>query len=323
MKTKRIWDSIILLGLALTSGCTANIERETDHQSISESSSDTSDALEKQYSEYLTKTNIDFPDHYNDIICCWKIANGEWRCGIFLDKSSDMKLAPFVFMQEEKPCTLETMAAILFHFYDNTDPNLIVSEIPYPVTKDNLPRGFKVSDNRYLYEQLSLRASYAYNIQKEDGSASPILSSAQSEIEDKALTSQEKNDYYSKFGGGCVYTWNTPVSGRMFGILGAGASSYEKVFSFNSLKYIQNPAALNLGETAAFLNAFGEKSDHYFKSFLIEIPYPISESFYYENYLLTYPKDDFFSKDAELLRSIPYAMSGYDYLIEQRVITSK
>jgi len=40
---------LLASALFLISGCTANIERETDNQSISKSSTDISDALEKEY----------------------------------------------------------------------------------------------------------------------------------------------------------------------------------------------------------------------------------------------------------------------------------
>ena len=157
-------NAILLLLAVLTTSCEAGNVNDCSSVSDSELSYIDKNKLEEEYSEYLVLTNIDSPSFYYGIVCCWETKKDEWRCGIFMDNSSDMKLWPFTLMQENKPCTLETMSSILSLFYDNTDPYLFVCEIEYPITENDIPMGFHVSSNEALYERLSLISSYTYNV---------------------------------------------------------------------------------------------------------------------------------------------------------------
>lgn len=133
------------------------------------------------------------------------------------------------------------------------------------------------------------------------------------------LNHDEKMEYYQSMKGGNIYTWILENGERKYACLGPG-SDFSILYSYNKLSYVQNIAPLNLNEAREYLAWHFEYQGSGYKTYLIEIPYPITEEYYYDNYLFNYPNANFFVQDYSIWEELGYGLKGYDYLKEKGYI---
>lgn len=128
------------------------------------------------------------------------------------------------------------------------------------------------------------------------------------------LDYEKKMEYYFSYGGNCVYTWCLANGKRRYGCLGKQIRNYYgTAYSYNKILYAQYVVPLNINETKEYLKWLYEKISD-IAVYLIEIPYPISEIFYYDGYLLNFPDSRFFVQDYSLWEELVYGIKGYDEL---------
>lgn len=170
---------LILVLFPLIGGCVSPINSSLNSK-ISESSSSNYDKLERmdyfrtKYPIYVEDTNKKILYYGTYDVYCWQNNDDEWYSGIdHYARSSLSNSAPFLIMRDEYPCPLAEMTELLSLFYDITDPNLIVKELNYPVGGKYIPQYFP-STNKFLYDQLNLKASYVYHILRDWESQYPI-----------------------------------------------------------------------------------------------------------------------------------------------------
>lgn len=134
------------------------------------------------------------------------------------------------------------------------------------------------------------------------------------------LTKEEKFDYYMGHGGGVVFTWTLPDFSRRYATLGNYTFEHWMTFSFNNIAYCQTIAPLTLDE----INPILEELYHRYKRsgvFLVEIPCPITEQFYYEDYLLYYPSSRFFVQDENEWNKLFGGSKGFEQALEKGLVS--
>lgn len=134
------------------------------------------------------------------------------------------------------------------------------------------------------------------------------------------MTKEEKSDYYKKHGGGVVFTWTLADSTRRYITLGNINFTYWKIFSFDNITYCQSLAPLTLDEINPILEELYHRYEQ-MKVFLIEIPCPITEQFYYEEYLMYYPSPRFFLQDESEWNKLFGGKKGFQSALESGMVS--
>lgn len=157
--------TIFLFLVFFLSSCNlqTNKQKETEQSRINETLSD----MLNNFSIYFEFTNKDSVLN-NFFICCWQTNNTNWESLVFFNESSDWEFNNFVYLQENFPCPLNVMSEILNKYYDITDPNLFLLEIPNNL-REKGKFEYRFSKNEYLYNSLNLKAAYIYATERKEG----------------------------------------------------------------------------------------------------------------------------------------------------------
>lgn len=134
------------------------------------------------------------------------------------------------------------------------------------------------------------------------------------------MTKEEKFDYYKKHGGGVVFAWTLADSTRRYITLGHHVMEYMRMFSFDNIAYCQTVAPLTFDEINPILDEIYNKYKR-IMVFLIEIPCPFTEQFYYEEYLMYCPSPRFFLQDESEWNELTGGRNGYKHALERGTVS--
>lgn len=153
-------------------GCSSSINNDINSTTTENSSSynvlERMEYFKTKYPLYVEITNKDRPNCIGTRdIYCWQNEDNEWYSGIHHYEKFWTNTEPFLKIQYEYPCPLKEMAELLNLFFDITDPYLAIFDLQYPYAGD-YSISMMPSTNKYLYDQLNLRASYIYNVLREE-----------------------------------------------------------------------------------------------------------------------------------------------------------
>lgn len=112
-----------------------------------------------------------------------------------------------------------------------------------------------------------------------------------------------------------IFTWTINENERYYAMY--KSANFSSVLSFNRILFLQNEVYLDVEAVKAYVKQMS--SNYLSKIYLISIPYPFTEDFYYEHYLIEYPSPEYFVQDHKIYEQLGNDR-GYQELKEEGYI---